>query len=66
MNMENKINMKMIIKRVTHGKKKGEFRFILKGTNGEVIGHGETYTQKHNIVELHTTYFSNFELIDKS
>ena len=58
--------MKMIIKRVTHGKKKGQFRFILKGKNGEVVGIGETYTQKHNVVELHSVYFSNFELVDKS
>lgn len=56
----------MVIKTVSHGKKKGEFRFVLKGDNYEVIAVSETYTQKHNISELHKKYFSDFELVDKT
>lgn len=56
----------MIIKKVSHGKLKGQFRFLLKSANNEIIATSETYTQKHNIVELHSKYFSIFELIDKS
>lgn len=61
-----KKHMKMIIKKVSHGKLKGQFRFLLKSANNEIIATSETYTQKHNIVELHSKYFSIFELIDKS
>lgn len=58
--------MKAIIKRVTHGKQKGQFRFILVAENGEIIATGKNYTQKHNIIELLEKYFSNFAIIDKS
>lgn len=57
---------KFQIKRVTHGKLKGQFRIKLIGDNGEVIAVGETYTQKHNALELREKYFSQFELIDLS
>jgi hypothetical protein len=57
---------KMIIKTVSKGPRKGQFRFLLKGANGEVIAQGETYTVKHNIVSLHKDHFPDFELVDKS
>lgn len=57
---------KLRIKRITHGKKKGEFRFNLIGDNGEVISVSETYTQKHNIIELRDRYFREFEIEDLS
>jgi uncharacterized protein YegP (UPF0339 family) len=58
--------MKAIIKKVSHGKLKGQFRFVLKGSNGEIIAVGETYTQKHNCIETLQNYFSNFEVVDKT
>lgn len=58
--------MKAIIKRVSHGKRKGEFRFVLVAENGEIIATSETYTQKHNVISLLETHFSNFTIVDKS
>lgn len=60
--------MKAIIKTVSHGKKKGQFRFTLVGDNGEVIGGScsETYTQKHNVTELLEKYFPSFPIEDKT
>ncbi len=60
--------MKAVITRVTHGKRKGEFRFKFIGDNGEQIGGSgtETYTQKHNAIEVLEKYFPNFPIIDKS
>lgn len=54
------------IKKVSHGKKKGQFRFNLLGKNGEIIAVSETYTQKHNVIEVLEVYFSNFKIIDKT
>ena len=63
-----KQNMKAIITKVSHGRKKGEFRFKLVGKNGEVIATSgsETYTQKHNVTEVLADYFSNFTVEDKT
>lgn len=60
--------MKVIITRVTHGKRKGEFRFKLVGKNGEVVATSgtETYTQKHNVIEVLEVYFFNFPIVDKT
>lgn len=58
--------MKAIIKTVSHGKLKGQFRFILKSANGEPIATSETYTQKHNCTELLEKYFPAFEIVDKT
>lgn len=58
--------MKAVIKTVSHGKLKGQFRFILKGVNGEIVATSETYTQKHNCTEVLETYFSTFEVVDKT
>lgn len=56
--------MKAVIKKVTHGKRKGQFRFVLKATNGEIIATSETYTQKHNVIEVLNSYFCEFEILD--
>ncbi len=56
----------MIIKTVSKGPKKGEFRFLLKAANGEVIAHGETYISKQSVTELHSKHFSDFEIVDKT
>lgn len=56
--------MKAIIKTVTRGKLKGQFRFILKAKNGEIIATSETYTQKHNVKDLLAKHFPNFEIVD--
>lgn len=58
--------MKAVIKTVSHGKQKGQFRFMLKSANGEVIAVSETYTQKHNVLDVLANYFPNFEVIDKT
>jgi len=57
---------KAVIKRVSHGKLKGQYRFILVAANGEPIATSETYTQKHNVTELLATHFSDFEVVDKT
>ena len=64
-------NMKkgtLTIKKVSHEKLKEQCRFTLTGENGEHIGGSatETYTQKHNIIELAAVYFPNFEIVDKT
>ena len=58
--------MKALIKKVTKGRFKGQFRFVLKASNGEVIATSATefYTQKHNVREVLEKYFPNFEIID--
>ncbi len=58
--------MKAILKKVSHGKQKGQFRFVLKGANGEIIATSETYTQKHNVTEILQVAFPNFEVVDKT
>jgi uncharacterized protein YegP (UPF0339 family) len=58
--------MKAVIKQVSHGKLKHQFRFILYGQNNEIIATSETYTQKHNVTELLDKYFPNFKQVDKT
>lgn len=58
--------MKAIIKKVKQGKMKGQFRFVLKGRNGETIAVSETYTQKHNVTKLLKKYFTLFEIVDET
>ena len=53
------------IKRITHGKLKGQFRFILKAENGEIIATSESYTQKHSCKETLESNFPNFKILDK-
>jgi uncharacterized protein YegP (UPF0339 family) len=54
--------MKALIKTVKQGKLKGQFRFVLKGKNGEIIATSETYTQKHNVKKVLNKYFSLFKI----
>jgi len=58
--------MKAIIKVVTRGKNKGQFRFILKADNGENLSPQETYTQKHNVKKILEKYFPNFTVVDNT
>lgn len=59
--------MKAIIKKITHGKYKGQYRFHLTGINHEIlVVSSESYTQKHNVIEVLKDYFEDFELIDKT
>lgn len=58
--------MKAIIKKVTKGPNKGQYRFVLVGDNGENLSQTETYTQKHNVIEVLAKYFPNFEVVDKT
>lgn len=57
--------MVAVIKKVSHGKRKGEFRFNLVGDNEEVIATSETYTQKHNVADVLEKYFKDFKIVDK-
>lgn len=56
--------MKAQIKPVKSGKAKGQFRFVLKGNNGEIIASSESYTQKHNVIDVLTLYFPGFTIED--
>ncbi len=58
--------MTALIKRVTHGRYKGQYRFILKGSNGEIVATSELYTQKHNALEVIEACFPQFTIIDKT
>lgn len=57
---------KAIVKKVSHGKLKGQFRFLLKSENGQVIATSETYTQKHECLETLVNNFPQFEIVDKT
>ena len=52
--------MEAILRTVTHGKYKGQHRFILKGDNGETIAHGETYHNKADMLDTLKKYFPLF------
>lgn len=54
--------MEAIVKQVTRGKMKGQYRFVLKGDNGEIIATSETYTQEHNVLEVLYQYFPTFKI----
>lgn len=58
--------MKAIIKKVTKGKKRGQFKFVLEADNGENLSAQETYTQKHNVIKVLEKYFPNFAIIDQT
>jgi uncharacterized protein YegP (UPF0339 family) len=60
--------MKAIIKIVSKGKQKGQFRFNLIADNGQTIATSgtENYTQKHSCIETLKTSFPNFEIVDKT
>lgn len=57
---------KALIKRVSKGKRKGEFRFILVAANGEPIAQSfpESYTQKHNCISVLEKHFPEFTIED--
>lgn len=55
---------KVVIKRVTHGKNKGQFRFSLVGDNGEIVATSgsETYHNEKDILHTLDKYFSSFPM----
>lgn len=55
---------KAIITTISKGKRKGEFRFTLHSSNGEIIATGESYTQKHNCITILKEDFPNFKIVD--
>ena len=59
---------KAFIKTVSKGKQKGQFRFVLKASNGETIAVSspESYTQKHSAIETLTANFPDFQIVDKT
>jgi hypothetical protein len=58
--------MRAIIKKITHGRAKGQFKFKLVGDNGEDLSQNESYTQKHNVTEVLVKYFPNFAIEDQT
>lgn len=58
--------MKALIKKVSKGKQKGQFRFVLIGKNGQVIATSgtENYTQKHSCIETLEANFPQFKIVD--
>lgn len=58
--------MTAIVKKVSKGKLKGQFRFVLKAKNGEIIATSgtESYTQKHNCISVLKEHFPNFKIIE--
>ncbi len=57
---------KVHIKKIKTGKNAGQFRFVLKGDNGENLSPKENYTQKHNVTEVLKKYFPGFEIVDET
>jgi uncharacterized protein YegP (UPF0339 family) len=57
---------KAVIKKVKAGKKAGQFRFELVGSNGETVAHSgtETYTQLHSCKETLQANFPDFKIIE--
>lgn len=55
---------KAVIKIVLKGKYKGQFRFILKSKNGEIIATSELYTQKQSCIKTLKNHFSEFKIED--
>lgn len=60
--------MKAVIKTVSKGRQKGQFRFQLIASNGKTIATSgtENYTQKHSCIETLTNNFPNFKIEDKT
>lgn len=57
---------KAIIKRVEKGKQQGQFRFVLKAANNEIIATSETYTRKYNCIKTVERHFPQFIIIDQT
>lgn len=57
---------KAIITTVSKGKRKGEFRFTLHSSNGEILATGESYTQKHNCTDRLKEHFPGFKIVDET
>lgn len=62
------ITKKAHIQKVTKGKNAGQYKFILKARNGEVIAvsHPETYRMKIKCKQTLRRCFPDFEIVDKS
>ena len=56
----------VIIKKIRAGKRKGQFRFILKADNGENLSPNESYTRLHNVKKTLSRYFPDFKIIDET
>lgn len=59
---------KAIIKKVRKGKAKGQFIFVLKSTNGQVVANSlpETYHNKQDAEDTITNNFPEFVIVDES
>jgi uncharacterized protein YegP (UPF0339 family) len=58
--------MKAYIKKVSKGKQKGRYRFVLKAGNGEVVGTSGTqsYSSKQGCKQTLIDCFGQYEIID--
>lgn len=58
--------MKAVIKKVSKGKAKGQFRFVLFGKNGEPVAQSwtESYTSKQMCVKTLRNLFPNFTIVN--
>lgn len=53
---------------ITHpkGKYKKQFKFVLTGTNGEILGVSEFYNNRHDLMKTLKKYFGDFQVEDKT
>lgn len=58
-------NCTAIIRKGT-GKKNKEFRFFLKGKNGESLANGEHYKNKKDLLKTLDRYFFYFKIDDQT
>lgn len=59
---------KALLKKVSKGKLKGQYRFVLKAANGETVAvsNPETYVAKHSAVETLQNNFQDFQIVDQT
>jgi uncharacterized protein YegP (UPF0339 family) len=57
-----------IIDKVKSGREKGQYKFVLRALNGEVIArsHPEAYTQLHSAVDTLKEHFKDFVIYEKT
>ncbi len=57
-----------IIKKVSKGRNKGQFRFVLKASNGEIVAqsHPETYERLQSCLDTLNNNFPDFDIIKQN
>lgn len=57
------MNRQCIVKKVLRGKNKGQWRFILRADNYEVLAHSESYHNLEDVMNMVYEYFPDFKIV---